>query len=66
MTTETQPLIKRLRRGWLSSAQWFHEHKSLKLTSRIADLRKDPAIKKKLIQRTVKRNGKSFCEYRLG
>lgn len=63
MTTDS-PLIKRLRRGWLSSAQWFDEVGSLKLTSRMTDVRRSH-LGKRLQQRTVKKNGKSWCEYRL-
>lgn len=55
-------LVTRLKKGWLSSADWFREHGSLKLTSRISDLR---AAGVDVLARSVKRNGKSFNEYRL-
>lgn len=55
-------LLKRLRKGWLSSAAWFSEHDSLKLTSRISDARRAGY---QIEQRKVSRNGKSWCEYRL-
>ena len=54
-------LIKRLRKGWLSSAAWFFEHGSLKLTSRVSDARR---AGHKIESREVKRNGKRFFEYR--
>lgn len=54
-------LIKRLRKGWLSSAQAFHEFGTLKLTSRISDLRKCMPVK----SREVHKNGKRFNEYRM-
>ncbi len=57
-----QDLLKRLRRGWLSSYDWLMEHGSLKLTSRISDLR---AAGHKVESRKVKRNGKVWFEYRL-
>ena len=55
-------LLKRLRKGWLSSAEWFSEHGSLKLTSRVSDLR---AAGHQIISREVKRNGKRFNQYRV-
>jgi len=60
-----EPLVKRLKKGWLSSAQWYEEHKSLKLTSRMTTIRRHPVLGKRLKQREVRRNGKTFCEYRL-
>ncbi len=62
-----QDLIKRLRKGWLSSAQAFQEFGTIKLTSRISELRRDTycAPLYQLEQRTVKSGGKSWCEYRL-
>jgi hypothetical protein len=56
-------LLKRLKRGWTSSADWWHEHHSLKLTSRVSDAR---AAGHKIVSREVKKNGKRFYEYRLG
>jgi hypothetical protein len=58
-------LIKRLQRGWLSSAQAFSEFGTLKLTSRISDLRKTNWLLMSIKQRSVKVNGKTFCEYRM-
>lgn len=65
MTREA--LIKRLRKGWLSSAQAFTEFGTLKLTSRISELRKHHMGVHLLAieQRTVRKNGKSWCEYRI-
>jgi hypothetical protein len=59
MTTEA--LIKRLRKGWLSSAEAFREFGTLKLTSRVSELRRVHKIESK----TVQQNGKRFNFYRL-
>lgn len=56
-------LLAALRKGWISSADWFREHDSLKLTSRVSDAR---AAGHKIKSREVKRNGKRFFEYRAG
>jgi hypothetical protein len=56
-------LIKRLQRGWLSSAQAFSEFGTLKLTSRISDLRRNTYYG--VEQRSVKANKKTFNEYRI-
>lgn len=60
MTREA--LMKRLKRGWLSSADAFTEFHTLKLTTRISELR---AAGVEVVARTVKRNGKQFNEYRM-
>ena len=56
-----QDLLKRLKRGWVSSFEWAMEHGSLKLTSRVSDARR---AGHKIESREVKRNGKRFNEYR--
>lgn len=56
-----EKLIQRLKRGWLSSAQAFHEFGTLKLTSRVSELRK----RMKVEGEVVHKNGKRFCRYRL-
>lgn len=58
----TQSLLKRLKKGWLSSADAFREFGTLKLTTRVSELRK---AGQKIVSRERKANGKKFNEYRL-
>lgn len=60
MTRDT--LIKRLRRGWLSSAQAFTEFSTLKLTTRVSELRRAGYA---IESEAVRQNGKTFNRYRL-
>ena len=56
-----QDLLNRLKRGWVSSSTWFFEHGSLKLTSRVSDLR---AAGYKVESRKCSNGRKSWLEYR--
>lgn len=60
--TQQQSIIKRLRKGWCTGLQALYDTGSMKLASRVSELRRDGYT---VIDRWVEVDGKRFKSYKL-
>jgi hypothetical protein len=59
---QIQSIIKRLKRGWMTPAQAFHECGSMKLASRVSELRANGV---NIVDKWCESGGKKFKAYRI-
>ena len=62
MLNQKQSIVKRLRKGWCTGLQAVYDCGSLKLASRVSELRRDGHI---VIDKWIDQGGKRFKAYRL-
>lgn len=60
--TQQQSIIKRLRKGWCTGLQALYDTGSMKLASRVSELRRDGYT---VIDKWVEQGGKRFKAYRI-
>jgi len=60
--TQQQTIIKRLRRGWTTGLEALHACGTMKLATRVSELRRDGYT---VLDRWVEHGGKRFKAYRL-
>jgi len=62
MTTQHSLIIKRLRKGWCTGLQALYDTGSMKLATRVSELRRDGYT---VQDKWVEHNGKRFKSYRI-
>ena len=62
MLTQRETIIKRLRRGWCTGLQAVHDCGSLKLASRVSELRREGYA---IADKWIEQGGKKFKAYRM-
>lgn len=61
--TQQQNIIKRLRKGWCTGLQAVYDCGTLKLASRVSEIKRDTGYI--IIDKWVEQNGKRFKAYRI-
>ena len=62
MLNQRQSIIKRLRRGWCTGLDALNDCGTMKLATRVSELRRDGHV---IIDRWVEHDGKRFKSYRM-
>ena len=62
MLNQRQSIIKRLRRGWCTGLDALNDCGTMKLTTRVSELRRDGHV---IIDRWVEHDGKRFKSYKM-
>ena len=64
--TQRTDITKRLRRGWCTGLEALYDCGTMKLSSRVTDIKRDLiGTRYKVIDRWVEENGKRFKSYRI-
>ena len=62
MLTQRASILKRLKRGWCTGLQALYDTGTMKLATRVSELRRDGHT---VLDRWVEQDGKRFKAYRL-
>lgn len=60
--TQRQAILKRLRKGWTTGLEALHAAGTMKLATRVSELRRDGYV---VVDRWVEQGGKRFKSYRI-
>lgn len=63
MLNQRETIIKRLRKGWCTGLQAVYDCGTLKLASRVSEIKRDTGYI--IIDKWVEQNGKRFKAYRI-
>ena len=62
MLNQKQSIVKRLRKGWTTGLEALHACGTMKLATRVSELRRDGHI---VIDKWIEQGGKRFKAYRI-